>query len=59
MSAPLYTSVAAAYCDIHDYLSAKKYADKAFAIGGGKAAGELSSVYGRIRKETTGSGTFE
>ena len=59
MSSPLCTSVAAAYCDIKDYDSAKRFADKAYAISGGKASGELASVYGRIRKETTGSGTFE
>lgn len=59
MSAPLCTSAAAAYCDIQDYVSAKKCADKAFAMSGGKASGELASVYGRIRKETTGSGAYE
>lgn len=59
MSSPLCTSVAAAYCDIRDYDSAKKCADKAFAMSGGNASGELASVYGRIRKETTGSGAFE
>ena len=59
LSSPLCTSIAAAYCDICDYETAKKYADKAYAIGGGKASGELASVYGRIRKETTGSGAFE
>ena len=59
MSPPLCTSVAAAYCDICDYVSAKKCADKAYAMSGGKASGELASVYGRIRKETTGSGKFE
>ena len=59
LSSPLCTSVAAAYCDIRDYESAKKYADKAYALNGGKASGELTSVYGRIRKETIGSGAFE
>ena len=59
MSPPLCTSAAAAYCDIRDYVSAKRCADKAFAMGGGKASGELASVYGRIRKETTGSGSFD
>lgn len=59
MSSPLCTSVAAAYCDIRDYDSAKKCADKAFAMSGGNASGELNSVYRRIRKETTGSGAFE
>lgn len=59
LSAPLCTSAAAAYCDIHDYVSAKQCADKAYAMSGGKASGELASVYGRIRKETTGNGAFE
>ena len=59
LSPPLCTSAAAAYCDIQDYISAKDCADKAYAMGGGKASGELKGVYGRIRKETTGSGKFE
>lgn len=59
MSAPLCTSAAAAYCDVKDYVSAKRCADKAYAKSGGKASGELASVYGRIRKETTGSGAFD
>ena len=59
LSPALCTSVAAAYCDIKDYKKAKDCADKAYAMSGGKAAGELAAVYGRIRKETTGSGKFE
>ena len=58
ISAPLCTSAAAAYCDVRDYEAAKKCADKAYAMSGGRASGELASVYGRIRKETTGSGAF-
>ena len=58
-SPALCTSIAAAYCDIKDYKKATDCADKAYAMSGGKAAGELAAVYGRIRKETTGSGKFE
>ena len=47
-SGPLFTSIAAAYCDIEDYDTAKKFADRAFAISGARTSGELSSVYGRI-----------
>ena len=50
-SSPLFTSIAAAYCDIGDYTTAKKFADRAFAFDG-KGSGELSSVYQRIKKET-------
>ena len=50
-TAPLFTSVAAACCDIQDYEKAKKYANKAFSINGWASA-ELKAVYGRIRKET-------
>lgn len=48
----LLTSVAAAYCDLQEYNNAKKCCDHAFALSGGKASGELMSVYGRIKKET-------
>ena len=51
ISAALMTSAAAAYCDLKQYKLAKKACDRAFAIGGGKASGELTAVYGRIRKE--------
>lgn len=44
----LFTSIAAAYADTADYVTAKKFADRAFAFSGGKGSGELSSVYGRI-----------
>ncbi len=54
LSVPLLTSVSAAYCDVGDYETAKKYANKAYALqGGGKNyQTELSLVYQRIRKET-------
>lgn len=58
-SAPLCTSIAAAYCDVKEYKKAKECADKAYAMSSGKAVGELAAVYGRIRKETTGSGRYE
>ena len=43
------TSVAAAYCDVHDYVKAKQLCDRAFAWGGHSF--ELASVYGRIKSE--------
>ena len=54
LSVPLLTSLAAAYCDVGNYVLAKKCADRAYAIqGGGKNyQTELSLVYQRIRKET-------
>lgn len=58
-SPALCTSVAAAYCDMKDYKKAKECADRAYAMGGGKASGELTAVFGRIRKETTGTGRYE
>lgn len=53
-SVALLTSLAAACCDIKNYKSAKKYADKAYAIQGGGLGykSELSLVYNRIRKES-------
>ena len=53
------TSIAAAYCDMQQYMEAKHFADRAYARAGGKASAELNGVYGRIRKETTGSGRYE
>ncbi len=54
LSTPLLTSLAAAYCDVGNYVLAKKCADKAYALQGGSKfyQTELSLVYGRIRKET-------
>ena len=59
-SVPLYTSVAAAYCDVGDFETAKKVCDYAyFRQGGGTGEkNELSLVYRRILKQTTGSGSF-
>ena len=54
LSPMLLTSVAAAYCDLGDYKSAKKCADYAYAMQGGGIGynNELSLVYNRIKKET-------
>lgn len=51
MSSALFTSLAAAYCDIGDYRETKHYADRAYAMDNGKCSGELAGVYGRLRKE--------
>ena len=54
VSAPVLTSIAAAYCDIGDYANAKKYANAAYAFQGGKPEyeNELTLVYRRIQKES-------
>ena len=54
ISAPLFTSLAAAYCDIQDYITAKKLANAACALSGGpdKIPQELIGVYSRIKAET-------
>ena len=51
-SPALFTSLAAAYCDIGDYKKAKHYADRAYAMLNGNCSGELAGVYGRLRKES-------
>ncbi len=48
----LLISVAAAYCDIEDYVRAKKCCDRAYCELNGKYSEELSLVYKRIKKET-------
>lgn len=55
VSSALFTSLAAAYCDIEDYDNAKKNADRACALSGGpqKMAQELIGVYSRIKAETS------
>ena len=45
----LFTSLAGAYCDIGDYFEARKKANVAMAMSGGKAGPELQSVYARIK----------
>lgn len=52
VSGALYTSIAAAFCDTHDYKRAEHYASRAYALGGGSM--ELSAVYGRINRELNG-----
>ncbi len=56
-SVPFYTSLAAAFCDLGDYASAKKCADCAYRMqGGGKGyANELSLVYRRLKNESGGA----
>ena len=46
-SPEFFTSLAAAYCDIGDYLNAKQFANRALASGG--SSGELTNVYSRIK----------
>lgn len=46
----LYTSLAAAYCDVEDFEIARKLANKARALSAGKSSPELISVYARIKK---------
>lgn len=52
-SIPLYTSMAAAFCDVGNYEEAKKYAGVAYAQQGGGVGykNELSLVYERIHRE--------
>lgn len=52
ISGALLTSAAAAYCDMGQYDLAKQACDRAYAQAGGSATGELSAVYGRIRRES-------
>jgi hypothetical protein len=47
-SPEFFTSLAAAYCDIDNYIKARQYANRAYAMGG-KASGELMNVYSRIK----------
>ena len=49
-SIPLLTSLAAAYCDIDEPLTARKYCDQAYSLQGGGVGyiNELSLVYKRI-----------
>lgn len=52
-SSALYTSLASAYCDIKDYVNARKFANRAYAMSGGGSGhkNELSLVYMRIKRE--------
>lgn len=49
-NAVFYTSLGAAYCDIGDFVRAKKVADKAFAVSNGNGSEELIMLYRRIKK---------
>ena len=54
-SVALFTSLASAYCDVRDYVNARRFADRAYARRGGGSSGyetELSLVYKRIKKQT-------
>lgn len=48
----LLTSAAGAYCDLGDYVRAKKCCDRAYAASNGRHSDELSLVYKRIQKAT-------
>lgn len=49
-SPALFTSLAAAYCDLDDYEKGKHLADRARSISGTEASPELVSVYKRIKQ---------
>lgn len=49
LSGAVYTSVAAAYCDVGDYDTALKVCKKAWALG--EKSLELNAVYERIKKQ--------
>ncbi len=49
VSPALLTSIAAAYCDIGDFIEARDKADYAMALCNGNAGKELISVYARIK----------
>ena len=52
-SSALFTSVAAAFCDVSDYEKAKKFANRAYAMSGpNNSSPELMSVYSRIKAES-------
>lgn len=49
-SPSLFTSLAAAYCDLNKLEEARKYANRARAISGNNSTIELMSVYSRLKK---------
>lgn len=49
-SPALFTSLGAAYCDVEDYSKARECANRAYAMSGRYASGELHALYGRINK---------
>jgi tetratricopeptide (TPR) repeat protein len=50
-SSPVYVSLAAAFCDIDDWETAKIYADRANKCCNSKNMDELMAVYARIEKQ--------
>lgn len=48
-SPALFTSIAAAYCDLDDYKTGKEWANRARALSGGESSPELINVYSRIK----------
>lgn len=51
-SAPLYTVLGAAYCDLEDFDNAQRFADRAYALMEGKKNEHLSNLYMRINKRS-------
>lgn len=47
----LFTSIAAAYCDLGDYVKAKEYADRANVMGKTSNESDLIVVYKRIKSK--------
>ena len=47
----LFTSIAAAYCDLGDFVNARLNANRARSLSGSQSSVELISVYSRINKE--------
>lgn len=45
----LFTSIAAAYCDVVDYVTARQMANRARALSGGQSSVELINVYSRLK----------
>lgn len=48
-SPALFTSIAAAYCDLDQLETARKYANRARALSGANSSVELMSVYSRLK----------
>lgn len=49
-SSVLFTSIAAAYCDLGEIEAARKTANKAMALDNGNCSAELISVFARIKR---------
>ena len=48
-SPALFTSIAAAYCDVADYDTARQMADRARGLSANQPSGELINVYSRLK----------